>query len=359
MPSATAANLQELALAALPLPTLILDVKRRVLFANPAACAVLRMEFPELKGQDLTEIIRTDDPTWCSTDPVDQLAAPAIGRKLKARVKKRRRLFKVGVHPLVEDAQEAGMVVTVRDASPDAERDPEEEKEHLVSLGEMSACVAHEIRNPLTGIRTTVQFVGSKLGADHPRYEDLTDVIKEIDRIEQIIGDLLLFARPAEGKRERANLNGLVDRVLDSMEASLTGGEVEIVRNLGKDLPEFVFSPDLLQQVLLNLIHNAFEAMPDGGKFKVTTTVRRYRTDRIPAAEIFLSDTGHGIPEDLLDDIFKPFFTTKHNGTGLGLAISANIVRGHGGIITARARRHGGVTFRISLPMVPEDEGPK
>jgi signal transduction histidine kinase len=216
--------------------------------------------------------------------------------------------------------------------------------------------VAHEIRNPLTGVRTTVQFVDSKLDPEDARHEDLQEVVKELDRIEQIIGDLLLFGRPVEGHKVRTDLNALVSRVLDSMESQFKEAEIEVKRNLSPDLPVFVFSPDNLQQVLLNLIRNSLEAMPEGGRLRVTTTLRRFRSGRPPAAEIFVSDTGHGIPDDLLDQIFKPFFTTRHNGTGLGLPISTNIVRGHGGRLTARNRREGGATFRVSLPLDREEE---
>jgi signal transduction histidine kinase len=345
-----------MALEQLPLPVLLLDPKRRVLHASQAACSVLRCSRQELVDKELTEIIRTDDPTWFSTDPVDRLGAPSIGRKLKARVGGARRHLRVGVYPIRGGEEEAGLLVTVRDARA-ADRDPHEKKDHLTSLGELSACVAHEIRNPLTGIRTTVQFVDSKLDPEDPKHEDLQEVIGEIDRIEQIIGDLLLFARPAEGNKITADLNALINRVLDSMETQFQEAEVEVRRNLAPELTPFVFSPDSLQQVLHNLIRNALEAMPEGGKLRVTSTLRRFRSDRSPAAEIFVSDTGHGIPEDLMDSIFKPFFTTRHNGTGLGLPITASIVRGHGGLIYARNRPQGGATFRISLPLHQAEDG--
>ncbi len=353
----TARSWADMAFEQLPIPAAVLDPKRRVLAANAAALDLLRTDLDEIKGKDLTEVVRSDDPTWCSIDPVDRLGAPSIGRKLKAKVRNRRRILKVGVYPLRdgESGDEVGMLVTIRDART-ADRDPHEEKDHLASLGELSACVAHEIRNPLTGVRTTVQFVDSKLTAGDPRHEDLQEVIKELDRIEQIIGDLLLFARPAEGHKVQTDLNALVDRILDSMENQFSAAEVTVRRNLSPGLPPFVFSPDNMQQVLLNLIRNALEAMPEGGKLKVTTGLRHYRSERPPAVEIFVGDTGHGIPEDLLDDIFKPFFTTRHNGTGLGLPISASIVRGHGGRITARNRGKGGATFRISMPLVLEEE---
>lgn len=348
-------SLAELALGQLPHAVLIVDDKRRILQANAAACKLLRSEFSELKGSDLTEVIRSEDTTWWSTDPVDRLGSPTVGRKLKARIKGALRNLRVGVFPLVHGDAGAGTLVTVRDGRV-TDRDPHEEKDHLTSLGELSACVAHEIRNPLTGIRTTVQFVDSKMEENDPRHEDLQEVIKEIDRIEKIIENLLLFARPVEGTRTLADLNAVLTRVLDSMEGAFTEGEIEVKRNFSDDLPEFRFSPDNLQQVVLNLIRNAVEAMPEGGKLKITTTQRRFRSGRTSAAEIFISDTGHGIPEDLLGNIFKPFFTTRHNGTGLGLPISASIIRAHGGRMYARNRAHGGATFRISLPLVTEEK---
>jgi PAS domain S-box-containing protein len=356
MPGATTSPATaETAFSQIPVPALALDTKRRVLLANRAACALLGADTDDLRGRDLTEIIVTQDPTWCSTDPVDRLGSPSIGQKIKARVNGKRRSLRVGVYPLEEGAEDVGMLVTVRDARA-ADRDPHEEQDHLMSLGELSACVAHEIRNPLTGIRTTVQFVDSKLDTKDPRHEDLQEVIKEIDRIEQIIGNLLLYARPTEGSRTTADLNDLVTRVLDGQEGAFEAARVEVKANLSPEIPPFLFNPDAMQQVLLNLIRNSVEAMRGGGKLKVTTTLRRFRSGRPPAAEIFVSDTGHGIPESVMPNIWKPFFTTRPTGTGLGLPISANIVRGHGGRVFARNRATGGATFRISIP-IPQDEG--
>jgi signal transduction histidine kinase len=356
--SAVTSTLLERAWEHLPLPALIIDDRRRIVAANPEVCAVLRLAPDEIQGHDLTEIIKTDDPTWCSTDPVDRLGAPSIGQKLAARIGGARRVLRVGVYPMGKGDGEGGALVTVRDAeAPDAgDADPHEEKDHLTSLGEMSAIVAHEIRNPLTGIRTTVQFVDSKLSEGDAHREDLREVIKEIDRIEQIIEDLLQFARPMEGTRATTDLNALLDRVLDSMEVQLAEAEIEVKRNLSDELPPFVLSPDNFQQVVLNLVRNAMEAMPEGGKLTITTTRRQYRSNREPVAELFVSDTGHGIPEDLFDSIFKPFFTTRHNGTGLGLPISASIVRAHGGRISAWNRAHGGATFRIVIPVETEEK---
>ncbi|NNF05717.1 MAG: hypothetical protein HKN21_03045, partial [Candidatus Eisenbacteria bacterium] len=298
-------------------------------------------------------VIQSDDPTWWSGDPVDDLGSSSSGRKIKAKVNAKRRLLMVTVVPLDSDAKDQERLVTLRDVGA-RERELKEAQERKTSVEELCACVAHEIRNPLTGIRTTVQYVVTKLEETDPRAGELSEVLKEMDRIEEIIGDLLKFGRPAEFTKEKSDLNQLLGRVLDSLDAQCKQAEVEVRRNFQNDLPQFSFSCDNMQQVLLNLLRNAIEAMPEGGRLKVTTTLREWKSDREPHAEVFISDTGHGIPEDLLDSIFKPFFTTRHNGTGLGLAISLGIVRAHGGTMTARNRLGGGTTFRISLPLSEE-----
>ncbi|HET9232977.1 MAG TPA: ATP-binding protein, partial [Candidatus Eisenbacteria bacterium] len=312
------------------------------------ACAVLRADPESLNGRDLTEVVKAEDPNWLSTDPVDRLGTPRSGRKLKAKVAGARRVLRVGVWPLGQEGGDQGMLVSVRDGR--GESDPEEVKDHLTSLGELSACVAHEIRNPLTGIRTTVQFVTSKLAPADPQREPLGEVIAEIDRIEQFIEDLLLFARPAEVTRAKGDLNALLGRVLDAMAPQFEEAKVEVRRAFSPEVPPLSLSPDAMQQVAQNLLRNAMEAMPEGGRIRITTTLRRFRSGRT-VVELFVSDTGHGIPEDLHHQIFKPFFTTRPSGTGLGLPISASIIRAHGGRIAARNRAGGGTTFRVTLPV--------
>jgi len=346
----------------MPVASLLLDDKDRIVRANPEASGLLHLDGGVVAGSNLDDVIHSDDPTWSSADPVDRLGAPSIGREVHARVGGRRVRLRVTVYPLGETGEPgepsdsgAGRLVTLRDADGD-KSDPGEEQDYKSSVEELCACVAHEIRNPLTGIRTTVQFVTSKLVEGDPHAEDLSAVLKEMDRIEEIIGDLLRFGRPAESSLVKADLNALIGRVLDSMEPQCREAEVEVRRKLSPELGEFLFSPDNIQQVLLNLARNAIEAMPEGGRLKFTTAVRRFRSQRPPEAEIYVSDTGHGIPQDLLDDVFKPFFTTRHNGTGLGLPISLGIVRAHGGRMTARNRVRGGVIFRISLPLEQSED---
>jgi signal transduction histidine kinase len=228
--------------------------------------------------------------------------------------------------------------------------------DRLVSLGELSAYVAHEIRNPLTGIRTTVQFVGSKFKPRDPRREDLDDVIKELDRIEQIITGLLMFARPPAARPQPCDLHQVLEKTLAMIELQLGDAQVTLHRDWADDLPLVYADPDLTQQVFLNLCLNAIQAMPEGGALRAATGVRRYRTRR-SMVDISFSDTGVGIPRDLIEKIFDPFFTTRSTGTGLGLPISVQIMREVGGVITARNNPGGGATFRVSFPVPAEPPG--
>jgi signal transduction histidine kinase len=246
-----------------------------------------------------------------------------------------------------------GKLILLDNAS-EAEIDEDAQRtDRLVSLGELSACVAHEIRNPLTGIRTTVQFIGSKFKQDDPRRQDFEDIIKELDRIEQIITDLLLFARPPMGKPGIIDANEVVDGALDSLTLQLESASIVAEKKFAPDLPKMTFDPDLMYQVFLNILLNAVEAMPDGGKIRVRTSSRKTRS-RKTMVDISFTDSGCGIDREHKEKIFTPFFTTRPKGTGLGLPISLQIVRAHGGTITAKNNPRSGATFRVSVPAIQE-----
>jgi signal transduction histidine kinase len=254
------------------------------------------------------------------------------------------------------DGDLTGSVVLAETISETEDGEFHKRIDRLVSLGELSAYVAHEIRNPLTGIRTTVQFVSSKLKPGDSRREDLDDVITELDRIEQIITGLLLFARPPEASPQPCDLHQVLDKTLTMLDGQLGDASVTLLREYLDDLPLVYADPDLTQQVFLNLCLNALQAMPEGGEIRVATAVRRYRTRR-SMVDVSISDTGVGIPKDLMEKVFDPFFTTRSLGTGLGLSISVQIMREVGGVITARNNPSGGATLRVSFPMPSENRG--
>ena len=324
-----------------------LDRERRVVYNNRRMEEMLSCESGALLGLPGGRLFPGADARWLkgtAREPRD-FRLEAEGRQLT---------IKAESLPLRDpDGDVVGSVVLSDPISETEDGEFQKKIDRLVSLGELSAYVAHEIRNPLTGIRTTVQFVGSKFRPNDARREDLDDVIKELDRIEQIITGLLLFARPPAARSQPCDLHGVIDKTLDLLEAQLGEAQVRLTREYAEDVPEVVADPDLMQQVFLNLCLNAIQAMPEGGELSVTTAVRRYRTRR-SMVDVSFHDTGVGIPRDLMEKIFDPFFTTRTMGTGLGLPISVQIVRDAGGLITAKNNSGGGATLRVSLPVPAE-----
>ena len=327
-----------------------LDRERKVVYANRWIEDLLGLEPQGLMGLAASRVFPGADARWLK-------GAAREPRDFKLEAEGREMTLKAEAMPLRdEDGAVMGSVILAEAISESEDGEFQKKIDRLVSLGELSAYVAHEIRNPLTGIRTTVQFVGSKFKPRDPRREDLDDVIKELDRIEQIITGLLMFARPPAARPQPCDLHQVLEKTLAMIELQLGDAEVALHRDLADDLPLVYADPDLTQQVFLNLCLNALQAMPEGGDLRVATQVRRYRTRR-SMLDVSFSDSGVGIPKELMDKIFDPFFTTRSTGTGLGLPISVQIVREVGGVITAKTNAAGGATFRVSFPVPAEPPG--
>jgi PAS domain S-box-containing protein len=334
-------------LDALEQGVLALDRERRILYANRRCEELLGLPPEELVGLAATRVFPGLEAKWLRSESRQP-------REFRVETEGREATLKVEALPLRgETGDPLGHVLVADAVAETAGGEFQKKIDRLVSLGELSAYVAHEIRNPLTGIRTTVQFVSSKLKPADSRREDLDDVIKELDRIEQIITGLLLFARPQAGRPALSDLHPVVDKTLDNLALQLEDSGVTVEKNYAEELPKVDVDADLVQQVFLNLCLNALQAMPQGGTLTIGTSVRRPRT-RKQFVDVSFSDTGPGIPKGNMERIFDPFFTTRSMGTGLGLPISLEIVRDHGGVITARNNSAGGATFRVSFPLPAE-----
>jgi hypothetical protein len=207
--------------------------------------------------------------------------------------------------------EDGALLIRVEDlVDADSEEEIFRNTERLISLGELSARVAHEIRNPLTGVRTTVQFVTSKMRSGDTRRDDLHDVLKELDRIEQIITDLLLFARPQAARPTATDMHEVVAKALDNVQRRLHDSGIEVEPDFDEGLPPVLADPDMAHKVVLNLVINAIQAMPDGGTLRVSTGLRRTRSTKT-YVDVIVTDSGPGIPEDVKEKIFDPFFTTR------------------------------------------------
>jgi len=227
-----------------------------------------------------------------------------------------------------------------------------EEAQRLAVLGAMAAGLAHEIRNPLAGIKGAAQYLqGEQL--DGTAQEMLCIVVDETDRLNIVVSQFLDYARPFELHTAPEQLDAIASRALALLRAQGLPEGITLREALAGDLPITELDAARLTQVVVNLLRNALQAMPEGGELFVRT---RLRVSRIGAAlELMVTDSGPGLSADVRDKIFVPFFTTKDHGTGLGLAISQRIVRAHGGELEATSPEGGGARFTVRIPL-PADE---
>ncbi len=229
------------------------------------------------------------------------------------------------------------------------------ERDRLAALGQMAAGLAHEIRNPLGSIKGAAQYlqpIGSEM-SDGPTKEFLDIIVEEVDRLNKIVSQFLDYARPYRGDQKPLDINDVVKKTMTLVEKEEGAVKVEITNNLIEGLPPVRADAEQLRQVFLNLTINAVQAMKDGGKLQVSTSLRRSTRRGAAAAflEVRFRDTGLGIPPGDLKSLFIPFFTTKEKGTGLGLPISQRIIENHGGTIEVRSRPGAGSTFTVLLPV--------
>jgi two-component system NtrC family sensor kinase len=239
--------------------------------------------------------------------------------------------------------------------------------EKMAALGRLIASITHEINNPLQAVQNCLTLAGEELqGGPHPqklqRYLDLAD--SEIERITNIVRRMRDFYRPTREEMQPTDVCAVLDSVLELTAKQLQNSNVRVIVECDRGrvsggagaLPMIRANPNQLKQVFLNLVLNAIDSMsPQGGTLRIRmvldqTLQREHQV--IPAVRAEFSDTGHGMSPEVLSQIFEPFFTTKSNGTGLGLAISYEIIRAHGGQITAASQVGGGTTFTILLPVV-------
>ena len=218
--------------------------------------------------------------------------------------------------------------------------------DRLATVGELAAGLAHELRNPLAGISGALHVLGGQFQPDDERRALLADLQAQIARMNRTLTDLLQHARPEKPQRLFVEINGVLEQSLKF----LPRGEIEVIRRLDTSLPAVSADPNLLHQALLNILVNARQAMPNGGRLTIET---RTLTGNGRPVQIRIADTGAGIPEEQLGRIFQPFFTTKAQGTGLGLAIAARVVEEHGGRITVESVVGKGTAFTIALPTAP------
>ena len=219
------------------------------------------------------------------------------------------------------------------------------QSDRLAALGQLSAGLAHELRNPLGTIKTSAEMLARRVSSENEVAREVAGFISsEVDRTNSLVTRFLQFARPLEVRLDRADLSQMLDRAVAAAEREVP--QISIYKNYEPEIPPFPFDAELMERVIFNLVVNAAQASPPGGAVTVKSRASG------GAVEISVIDRGQGIDPQNLDSIFNPFFTTKPSGVGLGLAIVSKIVDEHGGKITVESEPGKGSVFRVLLPMV-------
>jgi PAS domain S-box-containing protein len=217
-------------------------------------------------------------------------------------------------------------------------------QEKLAILGQLAGGVAHELRNPLGSIRNTAYFLNMALKKPEPEVKEILKVLEEeVLTSERIISSLLDFARPKAPAKHKVNIINIIQ---DAMSRVAVPENIEVVSHLDRSLPAILADSDQLVQVFVNIILNAIQAMPDGGRLIV-----KAESSSSEEVSVSFTDTGGGIPQENLKSIFEPLFTTKAKGIGLGLAVSKLLVAEHGGTIEVKSRAGKGSKFKVRLPI--------
>jgi len=331
----------------------VVDLEGKVLYWNEGAEKIYGYQKSEVQGKKLSAILSPRDEK-------EKAKEEKLMERVMERIKKGEAIPNLEVKRQTKDGKE---IITSMTLSPlrDAEgkitgvsrickditslKKAEERltlAERLSSLGELSAGVAHELRNPLAGIKINTQILSRK--KDFPEMERklLNSTQEGIEKIQKIVDDMLHFAKPKPSHFKEEEINEVVEKSLAILQTKLKKGNISSFFERGQDLPKVRIDIHQIQQVIINLILNSIQAMEKGG----TLTIRTF-SENGGKVGIVVKDTGVGIPRSHLKKIFDPFFTTKSEGTGLGLSITLKILENHGATIDVASEEGKGSTFTI------------
>ena len=321
---------------------------------NPAAQEATRYTITQVVGRPWREIFN-----WHPDQESDELLGGSLSSTTRFEVECKRAdgnrlILGMTLSPLHEQGKQTGLVGVFKDLT--QIRDLEEEmrrKDWLASLGEMSAGMAHEIRNPLGALAGAMQMLRKDATEDETNRRLMDIAIREATRLDNIITEFLQYARPPALSLAEHDLNKVLAETLDLVQhEARTRANIKIVTSLATGVLTALVDQDQFRQVFWNMATNAFEAMPEGGQLTISTGCRHVDAGgrKGDVIEIAFQDTGEGIPKQNLDKIFLPFFTTKKEGSGLGLAAVHRIVDLHGGWIKVESQERHGSRFVVCMP---------
>jgi len=331
----------------MPIGLLAVDTDGRIVSFNQTAEGVLQFTAQEVLGKDAKEILPKpleSLPQELGTDK------EVIEKEIECRLEDGRTIpMDVSVSRLAgDDGVSMGHIILFSDLTEIQELKREVERsQRLASLGRLAAGIAHEIRNPLSSIKGFATYFGERY-RDVPEDRKTAEImVKEVERLNRVIGQLLEFARPLAVKKKPTSMETTIHHSLKMIERDTQAKHIKVETNLSLDVFDVHIDPDRMNQVFLNLYLNAIEAMEHGGTLSVALDQR----EDLKSVRITISDTGSGIKKKDLVNVFDPYFTTKQSGTGLGLAIVHNIIEAHKGEVRVESETGRGTSVTIILPV--------
>ena len=320
----------------------LLNREEKIIFANKASEEILQHKREFLLGKRLLSLFPQE---------VNEFDRQEGDRGIFFNKKKGDAPLKLLIVPYHDSqGRERGKIANLQDMTQIYKMQEEILKiDRLAYLGEFSSTLAHEIRNPLAGIKTTAQALSEELDETDPRKEYIDRIIKEIDRLNDLLRTFFSFAKPRRLDFIPCQLRDLIGEVKGLLAKEAEKNRVTIKEVYADNLPLVPLDFNQMQQVFMNLFLNALQAMPEGGRLTVKVEGKDSQSRWV---QVKVIDTGKGISPDHLPKIFDPFFTTKSKGLGLGLAITLKIMKGHGGTIEVESILGEGATFILKLPVV-------
>jgi two-component system sensor histidine kinase AtoS len=353
-------------LASLTNGIVTVDLDGRVVTLNPAAEMMTGFFAGEVIGRYCTEVFeQTPEIGEILMETIaSRAASPGVAVTLHRR-NGRTLPVEISATPLKGgEGKDLGVIAAIRDLTVVRELENRlRRSDRLAALGSLAAGLAHEIKNPLTSLLTFSRHLTRRFDDEQFRAKFQSVVPRELERINGIVERLLELARPTSLSFSAVRLPALLERAVELYADEMDSRMVAVSREYARDLPVVWVDSEAMYQALVNLVRNALDAMPSGGRLVLRVgwsdddpVVRRVRHPAAGArrVRVEIEDTGPGIPVGDADRVFNPFFTTKDGGTGLGLALTHKIVEDHGGSIDFRNAKNGGAVFRIVLPIFPD-----
>jgi PAS domain S-box-containing protein len=326
---------------------LTLDANGDLTTLNGPAARILGVN-PEISGRPLQQILESWPELYSVfNEGLHRQSSDAWSQYVEIKRGGKQLTFRLAILSL-GGGDTAGQLLTLEDLTERVEmRRRMERVDRLASLGRLSASIAHEIRNPLTGVSLMLDELHDRMIGREKDQGAIVRALNEMERLEGLVNELLHFAAQPRAELQSGSVASVIEDTLYLVDKQCKKAGVTVETKIAKNLPEFPLDKDKLKQAFLNLVTNALEAMPEGGRLAITA--EQVAGD----VKLTFADSGKGILPDQLNDIFEPFFTTKGEGAGLGLAITHNIILDHSGRIEVQSQPDSGTVFTLSFPIQP------